>query len=366
MRSLRFVGWYSILVQLLLLTYAVQCSAQSNKYGTLPTISEVVKGVSEREAALRSTAMAYHRISQLDDSFADAHDVPAERRRTEIKGEYAYKGGKVYHYQIQSTAEQANVKPAPGERISTGNGSTLTIYDGTRAHHFEPGAIDQLGRNMYDSVATVSDFRTESPLDFGTFVSGKLLSSIFRSGTCTVETIEHDAKAGLLIVVRAETKPGLTVHARIAPKYGFIGLNTLLEFRQPGSNQVSAISYECENIKNVGGVWIALGGKYTGYELRDGERYLQQSAKLTVDKCSVNDVPDSRFDTSMPTGAVVSNKDNGKRYHVGINHELVPEDGSVSVSGAVSSKNRLPYIFAACIFALGIGLIMWHHRNNSR
>ncbi len=329
-----------------------------------PDYATIMRGLEAHPGQLRSVSAKYTISQGMSGSYATQSNMPADygsQSVTEV--EWAFKGPK-YYEQVTDTKDETQQNDhqkadAKYHRITT------RIFDGDKEHHFDSADTFTGSRYHYDAVVSPPHVNFTSPLDCGYVVNGIWIATALKAGQGALVGTEQDPKFGLLSILTCQSDHNITVRFWIAPKYNYMSVRTEMTALVPNKPNASIVeTYRCLGAVKVDNIWMPGVCSIEAVRRTDGSDALELKNDYKDISYQVNNVPDSRFDTTMPAGSVLSDSAAGTRYYIGVHGEKILDETTKTVS-----SNEFPYRWlflgsVTILLALVMGVMAkWRRRS---
>ncbi len=188
-----------------------------------------------------------------------------------------------------------------------------SIFDGSVKHDLQSG-VGSYGRPINSGyVQRTKHINYLSPLVFGLQVGGRWIIDVLKSGSYTLEGVTQDPKFGPLYIVRWQNQKGAKTRFWFAPNYDSLAVRIETE---SSDGKINA-QYLCSDVVSKDGFYFPLNGTKEWRCVQDGRSILLSKEGMKTISVDVNKVADTLFDTNLPAGATLFNKDTQEGYRIG-------------------------------------------------
>ena len=329
-----------------------------------PDYATIMRGLEAHPGQLRSVFAKYTRVQGISGSYAAQSKIPADYGLQNVTNvEWAFKGPK-YYEQLTDTKDETQQNDH--QRADAKHNRTQTrIFDGNQEHHFDSADTFVGNRYHYDAVVSPPHVNFMSPLDCGYLADGIWIATALKAGHGTLVGTEQDPKFGLLSILTCQSDNNNTVRFWIAPNYNYMSVRTEMTERVPNNPNVSIVdTYRCLGAIKIDNIWLPGACSIEDVRRTDGRDALEGKTEFKDISYQVNNVPDSRFDTTMPAGSVLFDSAAGTRHYIGAHGEKI-----LDTTTKMASSNEFPYrwLFVGSVTIL-LALVMrvmakWRRRS---
>ncbi|MCW3097500.1 MAG: hypothetical protein JWL77_3118 [Chthonomonadaceae bacterium] len=331
-----------------------------------PDYATIMRGLEAHPGQLRSVSAKYTRVEGLSGSYAATIKAPSDYGLQNVTNvEWAFKGPK-YYEQVTDTKDETQQNDH--QRADAKNHREMTrIFDGNQEHHFDSGETSPGIRYHYDSVTNTPHVNFISPLDCGYLIDGKWIATALKAGQGALVGTEQDPKFGLLSILTCQSDHNLTIRFWVAPKYNYMSVRTEMTAPVPNKPNASIVeTYRCLGAVKVENIWMPGNCSIEAARRTDGSDVPESQMDYKDISYQVNNVPDSRFDTTMPAGSVLADNAAGTRYYIGVHGEKILDETYIKES-KIANESPYRWLFVGSvtiILALGMGVMAkWRRRS---
>ena len=330
-----------------------------------PDYATIMRGLEAHPDQLRSVFAKYTCVQGISSSYAGAINAPSDYGlQTVTNVEWAFKGPKYYE---QVTATKDETLQNDHQRADAKNHREMTrIFDGNQEHHFDSAETPAGSRAHYDAVVNTPHVNFISPLDCGYLADGIWIATALKDGQGALVGTEQDPRFGLLSILTCQSDHNLTIRFWIAPKYNYMAVRTeMTEPVRSKPNTSIVETHRCLGAVKVDNIWMPGNCSIEAVRRTDGSDAPESQTDYKDISYQVNNVPDSRFDTTMPAGSVLYDNAAQTRYYIGAHGEKILDKTSTTLSNV---ENEFPYrwLFVGSmtiILALVMGVLAkWRRR----
>jgi len=210
-------------------------------------------------------------------------------------------------------------------------GHRIDVVDGDHMSTFRECTIPGFKTSPQGSIRG-RPLQFTSPLDFGYFIECRWIFDILKGGDTFIKEREKDPTFGDVVSVESVQREGNVYRLWFAPERGYMAVSA--DYEQHNSvdpDRWYVTRVRCDRAIEDNGIWFPGSGVSEKFQVLSNDvehpvPFIRRDYIAT--SVQVNHVPESLFDMNFPTGTMIWDAINRKRYYMGDDRASIAEPGT--------------------------------------